>query len=145
MTRTIQHSPRLRADVALYASRDGYMLRSGETHHHVHLSPADADALLDALVDGGRPDTELARTALDALVDAGLVDPSPVHHCVVGDGALAHALRAALVRMGVRVGPGGSPVVAVDDEATLPQDADACWISGDLALLGPRGAPSPRP
>ena len=139
MTQTTQHSARLRADVALYASRDGHVLRVGETHHHVHLAPTDADALLDSLVTGGSPDAETARAALDVLVDAGLVDPLPAHHCVIGDGTLAGALRAALVRMGVRVGPGGSPIVALDDDDALPPGGDICWISGDLVLLAPPG------
>ena len=139
MTQASQQSTRLRADVALYASRDGYLLRAGETHHHVHLTTTDADSLLDALVDGGRPATGTARSALDALVDAGLVDPVPAHHCVVGDGTLARALGAALSRMGARVGPGGSPVAAADDDAVLPSDGDACWISGGLVLLTPPG------
>lgn len=137
-----QQSARLRADVALYASRDGHVLRVGETHHHVHLAPTDADALLDALVAGGSPDAETARAALDALVDAGLVDPLPAHRCVIGDGALAGALRAALLRMGVRVGPGGSPVVALDGDDALPPGGDTCWISGDLVLLAPPGVPA---
>ncbi|MCY7401076.1 MAG: hypothetical protein LH477_08975 [Nocardioides sp.] len=144
MTQTTQHSEhsaRLRADVALYASRDGHMLRVGETHHHVHLAPRDADALLDALVNGGSPDVETARAALDSLVKAGLVDPLPAHHRVIGDGALAQALRAALMRMGARVGTGGLRVVALDDDATLPRGGDTCWISGDLVLLAPPGVP----
>jgi hypothetical protein len=142
MTQTTQHSARLRADVAVYASRDGYVLRVGETHHHVRLAPADADALLDALVVGGSPDPDHARAALDSLIEAGLVDPLPPHHSVTGDGALAGALRAALLRMGVCVGPGGSPVVALDDDDDLPPRGDACWISGDLVLLAPPGVPA---
>jgi len=142
MTQTTQQSARLRADVRLYAARKGYVLRVGETHHHVHLTPAEADALLDALVAGDDPGAGTARAALDSLVVAGLVDAPRAHHTVIGDGALAGALRAALVRMDVAVGPGGSPVVALDDDEALPPDGRTCWISADLVLLAPPGVPA---
>ncbi|GHJ59762.1 hypothetical protein NOK12_22800 [Nocardioides sp. OK12] len=149
-TQTTQHtqqtryerSPRLRADVALLTGRDGHLLRVGETHHHVHLARAEGDQLVEALATGATPEGAGARAALEALVDAGLVDPAPAHHTVVGEGLLAEALAAALVRMGSRVGPGGTPVVARDDDSDLPATGVACWISGDRVLLAPPAVPA---
>lgn len=142
---TSQATPRLRADVTLYAAADGHVLRVGETHHQVQLHDRDLDALLDALVDGGEPATPLARAALASLVAAGLADLSPAHLTVNGDGALATALHATLVRMGAAVGQGGAPVTALDDDA-LPADlsptAPVCWVSGHHVVLSPPAVPA---
>jgi hypothetical protein len=141
-----QPSTRLRPDVSLYAVADGHVLRAAGAHHHVHLGPGDADALLDSLVSGGTPTTELAASALASLVDAGLVDPAPAHHVVVDDGVLADALRGALSRMGATVGPGGAPVAALDDPGPdgreLPVSGPACWVDEHLVVLAPPAVPA---
>lgn len=138
-------SARLRPDVALYAVEDGHVLRTGDAHHHVHLDPAELTALVAALVDGGEPHSPRARAALGSLVDAGLVDVVPAHLTVAGEGRLAAALRAALVRMGADLGPGGAPVLAVDDDvlpAELPATTPACWVSGHRVVLAPPAVPA---
>jgi hypothetical protein len=136
-------SPRLRADVALYAAADGPVLRVGDTHHDVHLAPGEVDVLLDALLRGHEPTDPRARDALASLVEAGLADPAPACVAVIGDGVLATALRAALIRMGAVADPGGAPVRALDEE--LPSDVTgrACWVSGRYVVLSPPAVPAP--
>ncbi|MBM7517267.1 hypothetical protein [Nocardioides nitrophenolicus] len=138
-------SARLRADVALYATADGHVLRAGDDYHHVALAGAELDDLLTALVRDRPPATPVARAALDALVGAGLADPRPPRIAVAGTGVLATALRAALRRMGVEPGPGGAAVVALDDAALpvdLPAGTRACWRAGHRVLLSPPGVPA---
>lgn len=143
---TSEFSRRLRADVALYATRAGHVLLVGDTHHHVDLDNGEVEVLFDALVDGNRPASGRARAALDALADAGLVDVTPAHVTVTGDGVLAAALRSSLDRMGVSPGPGGASVLAVDRElpATLPVATRACWVSGHRLMLSPTGVSAPQ-
>ncbi|MFB9312282.1 hypothetical protein [Nocardioides plantarum] len=136
-TQRAQQSTRLRADVALHATVDGHVLRVGDTHLHVHLSASDAEALLDALVAGGRPTSRPARTALDSLVDAGLVDAPVPHHHVIGDGVLAQAVAGALQRMGATVGPGGTTIAVLDSPDDLGSPGPACWMDGHLVVLAP--------
>ncbi|WP_139979907.1 hypothetical protein [Nocardioides litoris] len=136
-------TPRLRTDVGLWTVADGHVLRVGRNHHRVHLDDLDAEALLDALADGGNPDSDRARRALDALTTEGLVDPPPPRRTVVGTGPLAAAARGALARAGIDAGDDddGPLLVAADDPAPgdLPTDpgSDACWRTGDLVLLAP--------
>lgn len=113
------------------------MLKVGEDHHRVALSPPDVDTLLDSLVSGGSPASEPARAALEALVAADLVDPVPAHRLVIGDGVLAQALRDALLRMGGRAGAGATPVSAFDVDTDLPPAGDVCWITQGLVILAP--------
>lgn len=139
---TLQQSARLRPDVDLLTGSDGPVLRVGDSHHHVHLDAAEADHLLDALVHGGSPTSPAARSALGALVEAGLVDATPARHTVVGDGSLARAVRAALGRMGGTLGPDGALLTALDDDTDLPPTGAACWISGGRVLLSPPAVPA---
>ncbi|UUW91066.1 hypothetical protein [Pimelobacter simplex] len=146
-------SARLRPDVALYAVTGGHVLRTGDTHHHVHLDPPELDALVDALVAGREPHPPRARAALASLVAAGLADPQPGRVRVTGTGVLAGALRAALVRMGADTSPdaapdtspGGTLVLALDHD-DLPDGGDlgatACWVSGHRVLLAPPAVPA---
>ncbi|GAA1514815.1 hypothetical protein [Nocardioides humi] len=138
-------SVRLRPDVALYATGDGHVLLAGDVHHHVRLDDADLQALLDALLLGDEPRPPQARAALASLVDAGLADPAPVRVDVAGDGVLATALRAALLRMGAGIEAGGTPVAALDDDrplARLPATTAACWASGHRVVLSPPAVPA---
>lgn len=138
-------SSRLRADVALYSSATGHVLRVGDLLHDVHLDDAAACDLIDALVEGGVPADDRARSALVALAEHGLVDPEPRRLEVVGEGNLASALRAALGRMGAHVGPGGDSVVAADDDALpdgVPPGTVACWVAGPRVVLAPANVPA---
>lgn len=140
-------STRLRADVALRPGPDGPLLTVGDVDHHVQLDEAEIAALHDALVDGGRPVLPRASAALDSMVAAGLVDPSPPRIAVGGHGVLAVALRAALERMGAVLTDDGTPVLALDDDA-LPAGpaADAatamCWTIGHRVVLSPPAVPA---
>lgn len=142
MSQQVTESARLRPDVVLYAAVDGHVLRVGDTHHQVHLDEPSADDLLDALVTGHHPRTAPAAGALASLVSAGLVDPATPRWTVDGDGRLATAVRAALVRMGADPAPtggrGAATLLAVDapGPADLPAGR-ACWSAGRTVVLSP--------
>lgn len=141
---TIEHaklpaSGRLRADVALYSTGDGHVLRVGDLQHDVHLDAASAAELIAALRTSAEPAGDRARGALAALRDAGLVDPAPRRIGVAGNGALAAAVRSALGRMGVAVDADRDEVTVFDNDlpSDLPDGAAACWVAGSHVILTP--------